>query len=157
MQRPQAGADPTQKSAKPAQPAAAQQEREKRRVVPEFDGPDDLCAGEPAEHTDEGGIDAARRQAAAHELAMKDPQSGQRGKSDKRAEGRDFEITELKQYRVHDPVRRRSASPAQMPDERGERLAADVMFDAFCVGFRDRASGTPSAMRNRTTSLVAVA
>ncbi len=72
---------PPEKPSEPAQSAAAQQQRKKWRLVSKFDRPNDLCAGQPAEHADERSIDAAGGQAAASELAVEYPQPDQCGEA----------------------------------------------------------------------------
>src|SRR5688572_6147316 len=77
VQRPYARADAPQQPPEPAQPAAAEQQRQKRRLVAKFNRPDELGANESTDDADQCGVHAACRQTAAQELAVEDPQSGE--------------------------------------------------------------------------------
>src|SRR5688572_15508558 len=69
--------------------------------MPKFDRPDELGAYQPADYTDKSRIDAIGRQAAAHKLTMKNPQSSHCAQRHEHAERRHFEVAEPEQDRVH--------------------------------------------------------
>ena len=111
--------------------------------MPKFDRPDELGAEEAADNTDERGVGAIGRQAAADKLTMKHPQSRHCAQRNEHAERRHFEVAEPEQDRVH-PGRGLLASRLREVDRELPHRKARL---PECCGLRDRAIDVPSIDR----------
>src|SRR5687768_7316786 len=101
VQGPCARAHPADEPPEPAQPAAAQQERQKRSLVAKFNRPNDLGANEPSDDADQCSVHTVGRQTTAQQLAVKDPESGKCAERHHDAECRDFKFAEAYKRWIH--------------------------------------------------------
>src|SRR5215468_4410896 len=88
-------------AAKPAHAAAAEEKIAKWLLAHVLGHPQQLRANEAAEHTSHRRVAGGCRQAAARELAAKNPETHERADGDHDAEGRDFKTSDAKERWVH--------------------------------------------------------